>query len=208
MRDFYEKLAQHQITEKWVFQEVLKELHTWRDRFCIEFKLEIPECAIAIEWMPQRRLGHFRPGHNGFGLKGEIAFSQRHVMENLAPEKWWKVLGTLLHELLHGWQQIHGKPGKGNYHNIVFRKKAYTLGLIIDERGVTQYEQESLFIAFLKKHDITIPTIGPIHTVEKHPASKSKLRLWMCGCPVRARVAVHNFNAQCLSCNQVFELQR
>ena len=157
--------------------------------------------------MPQRRLGHFRPGHNGFGFKGEIAISRQHVLDNLLPTQWWKVLGTLLHELLHAWQQIHGKPGKHNYHNVAFREKARELGLIIDQKGVTEFEQPSRFFALLEEHGIKVPKIDLPSPPLKRPG-KSKLRLWMCGCPVRARVGRRRFNVQCLDCNQQLELQQ
>ena len=38
------------------------------------------------------RFGHYRVGHNGFGLKGEIAVNQRYLISRPA----WQVLGTIL----------------------------------------------------------------------------------------------------------------
>ena len=110
----YHALAEHQIQEEsWEFRELAAWLQIWTQRFNQEFRLGLSEISLCIEWLSIYRLGHFRPGSNGFGLKGEIAINQRHL-ESLKP---WETLGTLLHELVHAWQEIYGKPGKNNYHN-------------------------------------------------------------------------------------------
>ena len=207
MAQIYEQLTDHQKNEEWSFQSVLKELHTWKERFDFEFKLEISEIAIAIDRLSHWRLGQFRYGHNGFGLKGEITISSLHIEDNLSSSCWWDVLGTLLHEQLHAWQQEHGKPGKGNYHNVEFRRKAKKYGLLIDHRGWTQYEPESLFFSLLERHGVTVPDLELPAPPAKRAAASPKLRLWMCGCPVRLRVAIPKLSARCLNCNQLFELQ-
>ena len=140
----------------------------------------------------------FAYGHNGFGLKGEIIINRSHLKG-----EFWEVLGTLLHELLHGWQQAHGKPGRGNYHNKEFRDKAASYGLLIDHRGVTQYVPESRFFELLKRHGIRPPELSQ-PTVTGRVAGRSKLRKWSCGC-TNVRVGVRTFSARCLLCNRVFE---
>ncbi len=69
---------------------------------------------------PDARCRVPRHGHNGFSLLGEIAINSPH----LATQDSWQVLETLFHELLHAWQQGHGRPGKRNYHNHELRGKA------------------------------------------------------------------------------------
>lgn len=207
MESFYEKLAKHQITESWDFREALEELHLWRERFCVEFKLEIPAIAIAIGDISRHRLGQFRYGHNEFGFRGEITISRRHVIENASKDKWWRVLGTLLHELLHAWQELHGKPGKRNYHNKEFRLKAIGLGLIIDQRGLTKYDPESPFTGLLEKHGVEAPIPDLVSPPPKPPPGKSKMKLWMCGCPIRVRCANPRYEACCRHCNQLYEVQ-
>ena len=115
----YRELASHQITEKWHGRELLVFLQEWAERFIVEFNLDVPHVALCVDNLPAHVGGHFRYGHNGFGLKGEIALNSRYL--GLPP---YEVLGTLLHELLHGWQDAHGTPGKRNYHNRQFRTKA------------------------------------------------------------------------------------
>lgn len=203
----YDQLAAHQTTEAWDFREVLANFHEWRERFNLEFKLGLSSYAIAVEGLRKTRLGQFREGHNGFGFQGEIIIARRHVVNNGTETAWWRVLGTLLHEMLHGWQYEHGKPGKRNYHNVQFRRRAEELGLIIDHRGYTQYERDSPFMDLLERYGVEVPPDIAPATTEPEPPGKSKLKLWKCACVVRVRVAVPHFRARCLDCGQMFELQ-
>jgi hypothetical protein len=139
----YAVLANHQSSDhSWALHQLLKWLQVWKDRFISEFKLEIKDISFCVDWLHWQRYGHFRPGHNGFGLLGEVAINRRYLFHREP----WQLLGTLLHELLHAWQDVHGKPGKGNYHNRQFRTKAAVYGLIIDEAGRTEYESDSPFM--------------------------------------------------------------
>ncbi|MGE0536218.1 MAG: SprT-like domain-containing protein [Pirellulales bacterium] len=164
-----------------------------------EFRLRIPEMSLSVDWLRRSRLGHFRYGHNGFGLRGEIAINRLHLEDR----DFWRVLGTLLHELLHAWQQAHGTPGKHNYHNKQFRTKARELGLIVDPRGYTDYEPRSPFMEILARRGVTVPELPRLRVAIAGAQGRSKLKLWMCGC-TRARVAVADFQAVCLKCGNHF----
>jgi hypothetical protein len=144
-------------------------------------------------------MGHFRRGHNGFGLVGEIALNQRYLHE-VEP---WEHLGTLLHELIHVWQEVHGRQEKGNYHNKQFRNKAARYGLIVDEGGHQQYMPDSPFSRLLEAHGVEFPSIP--HPEQQVPR-EAKLKKWLCGCnpPVNVRVARNDFHAKCLRCQQLF----
>ena len=192
----YRVLAEHQCAEPWELQDVLCKLLPWADTFNGEFKLEVPNVSLCVDWLSRNRYGHFRPGHNGFGLRNEIAINRR----SLGEREFWQVLGTLLHELLHAHQEAHGRPGKGNYHNVAFRKKAQEYGLIVDARGYTQYAPESLFLDLLAKHWVQVPSI-PSPVVKLR--GSSKLKKWTCGC-TNVRVAVAEFHAKCLKCGNLF----
>lgn len=194
----YPLLADHQRNERWPKQNLFAVLLEWMVRFNIAFKLNIPEIALCIDRLRITRYGHFRYGHNGFGLKGEIAINERYLSDQRPS---WQILGTLLHELLHAWQQEHGTPGRGNYHNAEFREKALQLGLIIDRRGVTQYAETSPFKDLLAEHGVDISELPrPV----MRQAGESKLKKWVCGCGFGVRVAVADFRARCLECGQVF----
>lgn len=198
--DVYRDIARHQRTECWYGKDIVAVLQAWAERFIGEFKLEVAEVSLCIEELPFSRYAHFRQGHNGFGLKGEIAFNTRYLQ---GQREQWQVLGTLLHELLHGWQQAHGTPGKGNYHNREFRRKAAGLGLIIDKRGATGYTADSLFKEILRRHHVEVPRVE-IPAVTRRHRGNSKMKKWTCGCTnVRCAVELH---AQCLQCVQLFRL--
>jgi len=207
----YESLADHQCGEMWKYQEVMRELHLWSERFNLEFKLEVPEITIGVEVL-RHRLGQFRYGHNGLGLRREILIDRRHVEDNRHPEKWYEVLGTLLHEQLYAWQEAHGRPGKRNYHNREFCRKAADLGLIVAPNGYEQYEPDpdSPFLSLIEKHGVHIPLLPEPDRLAGHRKNprRSKLKLWVCSCtpPVRVRVGRAVFEAQCLRCGCNFEL--
>ena len=201
----YDALANHQQRETaWKHQTAISELLTWAERFNFEIKIEVPTVTLAIDRVRSRRcLSHYRCGHNGFGLRREIVISQRHVEESVSAGAWFNVLATLLHELLHAWQDCYGKCGRGNYHNREFRRKAADLGLIVDERGVTQLGHDTLFTAVLARYEVNVPFLAePAYFTKRQ--SKIKLHLWTCGC-TKVRIGRSNFNATCLDCCQRFE---
>lgn len=197
--DVYHALAEHQVTNDWEYRELLNSLHWWAEIMNVEFKLHIPEVSISVDWLRRTRLGHFRYGHNGFGLKGEVSLNRLYLDDR----PFWTVLGTLFHELLHAWQQAHGTPGKRNYHNREFRDKAARFGLIIDTRGCTEYVDESPFMDLLRSRDITVPAMPPVQNERQPTKGNSKLKKWSCGC-TNARVAIQDFRARCLKCGNDF----
>jgi hypothetical protein len=204
--EVYSTLAAHQCREEWFGRDLVALLQEWAARFICEFKLDIPEVVLCLEKLSKDRYAHFRHGHNGFGLRGEIAFNTLYLS---GQRELWEILGTLLHELLHGWQQAHGKPGKRNHHNTEFREKAWELGLVVDRRGVTGFRATSPFKTLLGCHDIQAPDEQLI-PIRKRTEGNSKLKKWSCECrpAVNVRVAIANFRARCLICNCEFVLQQ
>ena len=202
-------LVQHQVSLEagWNLSTRIAELHTWAERMVLEFKLEIGRPALRVERLRRATLGHYCPGRNSFGLLDEIAIDHAH----LAAGPWWQVLGTLAHELLHSWQTRHGKSGKGNYHNRQFRRRALDYGLVINSRGHTQFlSPPTAFFDLLKRHGVDVaaeevPKLNLTAPLKNGPGSK--LKLWVCACPVRVRVAIPEFRARCVVCNTLFELQ-
>lgn len=202
-KPIYDELKKHQVTEEsWDLRPTLEWLQQWSERFVSEFALMITQVSLCVECLPAHRLGHFRSGLNGFGLAAEVAINRTHL-DKREP---WQVLGTLLHELLHAWQELHGKPGSWNYHNNEFREKARTLGLIIDTKGHTQYAPNSSFFAVLNKYGVETPEFPPVQYVLR---GQSKQKKWSCQCEpkINVRVAVAHFYARCLWCGCVFKQQ-
>jgi hypothetical protein len=197
----YQVLAEHQLhaTGGWDMEQLIQELHRWKEIFVVEFKLEIPAVAFCIKATRSNCYGYFRPGHNEFGLTREIAINKSY----LACRESWHVLGTLLHELLHAWQDAFGGPGQRNYHNGEFRRHALGYGLLVDRRGITDYAPQSPFMDLLRKHDVRVPQ--SLEPMPPRPGS-SKLKKWSCQC-TNVRVAVTDFQALCLKCQGRFLLQ-
>ena len=200
--NIYSALAKHQRDEAWAGQELVAGLQGWAGRFIVEFKLDIADIALCIDRLTSTHYGHFRGGHNGFGLKNEIAINARYLS---GQRQVWEVLGTLLHELLHAWQEQHGTPGKRNHHNAEFQAKARELGLVIDRRGVTGYSASSPFKDLLRKFGVSVPDVET-SAPEARPRGDSKMKKWSCGCTT-ARVAVADFSARCLKCGNEFKRQ-
>lgn len=193
------------IDDEWTYHELAEFLDRWARTFIAEFRLEIPVPPLNIEWLPARRLGHYRP-RNGFGLRGEVAINVRYLGLGRA-----EMLDTLLHELIHLWQDRHGRPGRNNYHNGQFRAKARELGLNVDDRGRTAGPSGGPFTDLLARHGIEVAARFPGPMPVK---TKTKLRLWVCGCSPaaggngrptqRARIGRGEFFAVCPFCEQPF----
>lgn len=192
----YHELADHQRHECWTYQSLAACLLKWAEIFNVEFKLEVNNIALCIAPLSRRCYGHFRVGHNAFGLKNEVAINSLY----LESREFWCVLGTLLHELLHVWQQQYGKPGSGNYHNVQFRRKASECGLIIDKQGYTEYADASPFRDILQRYGIEMPLVP---TLPKRVPGYSTLKKWSCGC-TNVRVGASELQAQCLRCGRPF----
>lgn len=194
----YAVLARHQRCEEWGQRDLLQLLQEWAIRFSVEFELDIPELALRVDVLTRSCLGHFRPGHNGFGLRGEIALNTMYLRQLSL----WEILGVLLHEMIHAWQFVHGTPSDGNHHNAEYRRKAAAFGLNIGRRGVTGFHAASRFRDLLRRFGIEMPD-GDIPPRERRVKGNSKMKKWACGCPVSVRCAVQ-LHAQCLNCGQEF----
>lgn len=196
----YRVLADHQRAEPWHGQAMIELFQTWSERLIGECNLDIPEVVIAIDRLPCTRYGQFRMEHNGLGLRGEITLNSRYL-DGKRPL--WSILGTLLHELLHGWQQAHGTVGKRNHHNQEFRQKARALGLLIDKRGLTGYAASGPFKELLSKLGVEAP---PAETPipERRPRGDSKQKKWSCGCTI-GRFGVPTVNLRCETCGNRME---
>lgn len=197
----YHSLAEHQVTEQWQYRDAIRVMHGWAEVFLVEFKIQIPEIAIRLDWLRRDTNGHFQYEENGFGLKGELCLNLHHMYAQPFPE----VLGTMLSGLL----QISMKvpPGRRNYHGAEFRQKALELGIVVDSKGNVQLSPGGPLSAIIEQRadtfdPVKLPEIDP----QKDPRKKRKStnRRWTCGC-TNVRVGVKEFQAQCLKCGKRFE---
>lgn len=202
-------LKDHQIhIDKWNYQALVIDLHSWAERFILEFKLKCGTPAIRIDQLRNTCYGHFRLGRNGFGVVNEIAINESYLKDRY----YWEILGTLLHELIHAEQQESGTLGKSvtrNYHNNSFIERVKQFGLIVNRRGQQCYAKTpSPFMNILEKYDVKTPLIID-EPVKSSSRGNSKLKLWECACvpkPIKVRVAIKDFQARCLKCGKIFVL--
>ncbi|OWK40993.1 hypothetical protein [Fimbriiglobus ruber] len=205
----YRTLAAHQRAEAgWDYRHLSVVLDTWYRLFNDHFDLNVPRVPLRLDPAVQRNCaGYFRPGHNEFGLLYEIAVAVPPP-GGLDRIRLGDLLGTLLHELLHLDQELHGVPGQNNYHNVAYRDRAAAFGLLVDHRGHQEYAPDSPFLALLSRQGVGHPpavrdsyAVAPgarptaIRAVPK-PAGKSKLRKWSCGC-TNVWVGVATLHARC-----------
>lgn len=96
------------------------------------FENSLPNCLITL----QRRkgaYGYYSPERfksSEGNQTDEIAMNPRHFKR---PAN--EVLSTLIHEMVHLWQQHYGKPPAGNYHNKEWAAKMKTVGLYPSTTG-------------------------------------------------------------------------
>ena len=185
----------------WKYSEFVAWLHRWagllNDR--LQLKLETP--AIRVDRIRARAIGSYLNGHNGFGLEHEITFNTRYLNKHDPAD----CLDTLLHELIHEWQYLHGTPGKWNYHNKEFRDKARSFGLVIDERGRSIGVESGPFTQLLEEFGVDtstlpLPSDGP---GRGRCLGNSKMKKWSCGC-TNVRCAVE-LRARCEKCGRIFD---
>ena len=198
MDKLYKDIESYQKNEdEWGLSEMIIFLHLWKKRLNFEFKLELNNIVLNISPVSSRINGQYTYKHNGFGFLGTVTINQKIINHPLC-----QILGVLLHELLHGWQELYGKPGKRNYHNREYVKKAEKLGLLVDEKGYMTYSSTSVFLDLLKLHGIDIDNISDVEEPKK---GTSKMKKWSCGCTnVRSAIVLE---ARCLKCGGTFKIQ-
>ena len=202
--DIASSLAGHQQTVTWDWKDLAEQLYTYDRLLRDRFDLDLPPFVIRFGRLRRSTYGYFREGWNEFAVAGEIAINLRYV----ECRPFGETIGTLHHEQLHLWQHVHGRPGKGNYHNREFQQKAAESGLIVDSRGYTKYAQDGRFIAFLQDHGIEPPSQSTSVADRRSGANvlsggNSKLKRWSCLC-TNVWAAVPNIAVNCLKCGQLF----
>jgi len=97
------------------------------------FNDKLPKCLITLQ-RRSRSYGYFRPRSLSRldGIKtDEIALNPAHFRTRPIEG----VLGTLVHEMVHLWQDHFGKPGRPPYHNREWAEKMKSVGLYPSSTG-------------------------------------------------------------------------
>jgi hypothetical protein len=102
--------------------ELLATLAAWHDRYNREhFGGALRPVAVRISRRMRTRLGHYTAA-SPTGEPAEIAIGLAHVRRH----GWDEALHTLLHEMVHQWQDEQGHPID---HGATFRAKAREVGI-------------------------------------------------------------------------------
>jgi hypothetical protein len=100
---------------------IIRELSRWHEEYNEErFGGALREVPIRISRRMKSRLGHYSPATEGYAP--EIVLSRRHIRR----DGWEEALHTLLHEMVHQWQDEHGFAVD---HGARFRAKARAVGI-------------------------------------------------------------------------------
>jgi len=100
---------------------LVAELERWHAAYNEErFGSTLKPVAIRISRRMKSRLGHYTPAADG--ARPEIVLSRRHIRR----DGWTEALHTLLHEMVHQWQD---EQGLAVDHGSTFRAKARAVGI-------------------------------------------------------------------------------
>ena len=100
---------------------IIRELSRWHTAYNKErFGGTLRSVSIRISRRMKSRLGHYSPASEGY--EPEIVLSRRHIRR----DGWEEALHTLLHEMVHQWQDEQGLPVD---HGSSFRAKARAVGI-------------------------------------------------------------------------------
>jgi hypothetical protein len=109
-------------------EPVAAKLTTWHERFNAEhFGGQLKAVPVRVSRRMRSRLGHYTAAAKGD--PGEIAISFRHLKRH----GWDDALQTLLHEMVHQWQD---ETGLTIDHGPTFRAKAREVGIPASARRV------------------------------------------------------------------------
>lgn len=98
------------------------------------FDERIPRCLLTIQRNGARVYGYYSPSRfvgRAARTCDEIAMNPMYFRCRPKTE----VLATLVHEMVHAWQQHFGKPGRGRYHNAEWAAKMKSVGLYPSATG-------------------------------------------------------------------------
>jgi hypothetical protein len=164
------------------------------------FDSKLPSCLITMQ-RKGKAYGYFSPERfetrtNESTNVHEIALNPALFKERSDAE----ILSTLLHEMVHLWQQEHGNPPRKSYHNKEWSSKMEEVGLVPSNTGLpdgkktgqsmTHYIDESgkfasIIESFLINENSIIYQDRPISVIKKI-AKKNKVKYSCSVCGVNA----------------------
>jgi hypothetical protein len=162
--------------------------------------LPLPLFAFFAQSPRTRRLGHYRARSwrepDGSARDEIVLYADLALSLGLDA-----VLETLLHEMVHVWQEYFDRPSVR--HNAAWHAEAARVGLTTwGDKGYTSAAEG--FRQALAELGPRVDGI-PFRLLDT-PRSKAKLAKWICACGYGVRVAVPHFDATCHRCGERFRL--
>jgi predicted SprT family Zn-dependent metalloprotease len=96
------------------------------------FENALPNCLITLQ-RRGRTYGYFSPDR--FGRKDGLRTDEIALNPQYFPDGTREILSTLVHEMVHLWQQHRRTAGRGGYHNAEWAAKMRSLGLQASHTG-------------------------------------------------------------------------
>lgn len=122
-------------TEQSPTTEVYAALRSAYDHFnAALFAGKLPACLITLQRKGRRTFGYYaarRFGSVGGGTADEIALNPRWFKERPPVD----VMSTLVHEMVHLWQDHFGNPSRAGYHNREWAGEMLRIGLYPSHTG-------------------------------------------------------------------------
>lgn len=124
----------------------------------------------------------------------EIALNPKHIRERKPRD----TISTFVHEMVHQWQQEHGKPPKSAYHNKQWAKMMHDVGLHPSTTGKPNGAETGRSVSHY------IVTDGPFAVAYAKFEKKNKLELFGdLPDPLKKKNKQSKFKFECGSCDQV-----
>ncbi|MFP4019787.1 MAG: SprT-like domain-containing protein [Bacteroidales bacterium] len=160
------------------------------------FEDELPELLITFQRKANTK-GYYHKdkfaSREGEGQISELALNP----DNFEGRSDIEILSTLVHEMVHHWQNHFGRAGKGKYHNKEFANKMFEIGLQPTSDGTPQgkttgpkvthliIENGPFDLAakkFLEEYQFKISWQSINEVKQKKKADPSKVK-FQCNCP-------------------------
>jgi hypothetical protein len=165
-------------------------------------KVDQPPLLVVFE-QARGELGHYVPGRNAAGLRGEISVNPRYASQRSELD----LAATVLHELLHAFEDAAGSAPKArnNYHSAWFQKEARKLGIPCSKYGRDQGIQAgSPFYIWAQEKGLSGEAVLKDGSSARRPKPK-RLR-WTCGfgCVSVLVARGQTLRARCTRCDTDF----
>lgn len=169
------------------------------------FKLQqVPAPVLSFENNRNKSLGHYPVAGNAHSDGMPVTIYRINPQKDLG-----EILATILHCMVHSWQNRYGKPSQSWFHNKEFRLKMHDCGILCNPKGCHLGIKDP-FLSILNNQGIPINQSAEENGIiklmpESAKKGNSKLKKWSCGC-TNVRVGVKEVRIRCLKCRNEFEL--